>query len=161
MGPADQQKIQRMQANLSVIRSVSRWTTERLGEEIGVSRQTINSLEHGKTTMSKTQYLALRAVFNHEAVASGNTVLAQVIQALVDEPAEDELQEADTVVEDMGGDAAPCPDTMDAMSATTSILTDKKAVAAIAAALPAAVVPGVASLVIAPLLLKAIQKTQK
>lgn len=161
MGAADQQKIRRMQANLSVIRSVSHWTTERLGEEIGVSRQTINSLEHGKTTMSKTQYLALRTVFNHEAIASGNTALAQVIQALVDEPAEDELQEADTVEEDIGGDAAPCPDTMDAMSVTTSILTDKRAVAAIAAALPAAVVPGVASLVIAPLLLKAIQKAQK
>lgn len=161
MGVADQEKIERMQANLSVIRSVSRWTTERLGEEIGVSRQTINSLEHGKTTMSKTQYLALRAVFNHEAVASGNTALAQVIQTLVDEPAEDELQEAGTDAEGVGGEVTPRPDTMDAMSATTSILTDKKAVAAIAAALPAVVVPGVANLVIAPLLLKAIQKTQK
>lgn len=36
MGMAEQEKINRMQKNLSVIRNVARWTTERLGEEIGV-----------------------------------------------------------------------------------------------------------------------------
>ena len=84
MGMAEQEKINRMQKNLSVIRNVARWTTERLGEEIGVSRQTINSLEHNKTKMTKTQYLALRAVFNHEAtnVLADRKMAAAIAEAL-------------------------------------------------------------------------------
>lgn len=162
MGIADQERIGRMQENLSVIRNVARWTTERLGEEIGVSRQTINSLEHGKTKMSKTQYLALRAVFNHEAITTENTALAQVIQSLVDEPAEDGLLEQRTGASNGEADGEePSIDTMDAMSAATNILADKKAAAAIAGALSTAAIPGIAGLFIAPLVMKAIGKAQK
>lgn len=151
MGMAEQDKIRRMQENLSVIRNVARWTTERLGEEIGVSRQTINSLEHGKTTMTKTQYLALRAVFNNEAMVNENTALAQVIQSLVDEPVEEGHLEDEAWQED--AENKPCkPDAMDSLSVATNVLSNKKLVAAIGAALPAAVIPGLAGLVVAPII---------
>lgn len=147
MGIADQDKIKRMQDNLPVIRSVARWTAERLGEEIGVSRQTINSLEHHKTTMTKTQYLALRAVFNHEAMINENTALAQVIQSLVDEPIVGELSEKDKLKEHTTSSRERI-DTMDGLSTTTNILADKKLLTAIGAALPTATIPALTSLVI-------------
>lgn len=152
MGMAEQEKINRMQKNLSVIRNVARWTTERLGEEIGVSRQTINSLEHNKTKMTKTQYLALRAVFNHEAMISENTALAQVIQSLVDEPVEEAL--SDETEESSGAEDEAQLDAMDGMSVATNVLADRKMAAAIAEALPtamAAAMPPLTSLVVLPI----------
>ena len=85
----DSVRIQRLQQNLSAIRKVAGWTTERLGEEIGVTRQTVSNLERNKTPMTKIQYLALRTVLNHEIVANQNQALAHVIRALVDDPVED------------------------------------------------------------------------
>lgn len=159
MGMAEKEKICRMQKNLSVIRNVARWTTERLGEEIGVSRQTITSLEHNKTTMTKTQYLALRAVFNHEVMVSENTALAQVIQSLVDEPVEEamsvEARESDGVEE--GGRI----DAMDGMSVATNVLADRKMAAALAEALPKAIAtaaPSLANLVVLPIVKQMMKK---
>lgn len=148
---ADEEKIKRMQSNLSVIRNVARWTTARLGEEVGVSRQTINSLEHGKTSMTKTQYLALRAVFNHEAMASENTALAQVIYSLVDEPVDEILVGADR--EQASKKDGISISAMDSLSATTTILADKEKVKTVAAALSSIAAPGLASLMIMPLLM--------
>lgn len=91
----DKLRIERLQENLSAIRKVAGWTTERLGEEVGVTRQTISNLEKGKTPMTKTQYLAFRTVFNHEIVSNQNKMLANVILALVDDPVEDEISESD------------------------------------------------------------------
>lgn len=150
---ADQDKIRRMQESLSVIRNVARWTTERLGEEIGVSRQTINSLEHNKTKMTKTQYLALRAVFNNEAMVNQNTALAQVIQSLVDDPIAEESSS-----EEKNGGNSKMPDTMDALSVATNVLSDKKLVAAIGAALPATAISGLAGLVMVPVVTEFIRK---
>lgn len=158
MGLTDEAKIKRMQENLSVIRSVARWTTERLGEEIGVSRQTINSLEHNKTSMSKTQYLALRAVFNHEAMVAGNTALAQVIQTLVDEPIEKRSADKEVNGKEPEDPEEPAT-TMDGMSAATNILADKKAVAAIVGAITAAaVMPGITGLAVVPAVAQMLKK---
>lgn len=86
----EETRISRLQEHLSTIRKVAGWTTERLGEEIGVTRQTVSNLERNKTPMTKTQYLALRTVLNHEIVANQNQALAHVIRALVDDPVEDD-----------------------------------------------------------------------
>lgn len=86
----EEARISRFQEHLSTIRKVAGWTTERLGEEIGVTRQTVSNLERNRTPMTKTQYLALRTVLNHEIVANQNQALAHVIRALVDDPVEDD-----------------------------------------------------------------------
>lgn len=86
----EEARISRLQEHLSTIRKVAGWTTERLGEEIGVTRQTVSNLERNRTPMTKTQYLALRTVLNHEIVANQNQALAHVIRALVDDPLEDD-----------------------------------------------------------------------
>ncbi len=88
MDKADEKRIELFQKNLGTIRKVAGWTTERFGEEIGVTRQTISNLEKGRTPMTKTQYLACRAVLTYEIAESENQGLARVIRTLVDEPAE-------------------------------------------------------------------------
>ena len=55
-----------MQENLSVLRKVNGWTTEDLGAKIGVTKQTISNFENWKVKMTKTQYIALRTVFEYE-----------------------------------------------------------------------------------------------
>ena len=156
---AEKNRICRLQEHLSTIRKVAGWTTERLGEEIGVTRQTISNLERNKTPMTKTQYLALRAVFNHEAMISGNIALAQVIQSLVDEPVDESMpcEEGETDYTEEGKRV----DAMDGMSVATNVLADRKMVTAISKALPAAIaaaMPPLASLLVLPIAKRLVKK---
>lgn len=87
-------QIHRLQENLSSIRKIAGWTTEQLGERIGVTKQTISNLENKKTPMTLTQYIAIRAVLDFEiANNKENTVLPQVVTILLDKS--DELEEAE------------------------------------------------------------------
>lgn len=58
--------IKRLQDNLSVIRSAGGWSAEVFGDMIGVTKQTISNLENKNIVMSKTQYIAIRAVLDYE-----------------------------------------------------------------------------------------------
>lgn len=79
------EKILRLQKNLSIIRNLAGWTAEDLGENIGVTRQTITNLEKSqKRSMTKTQYIAIRAVLDYEIAHSNNETLANAISVLVD-----------------------------------------------------------------------------
>ena len=74
-------KVKRLQQNLASIRKIARWTAAELGDEIGVTKQTISNLENEKTPMNYTQYLAIRAVLSRE---EENTVLQKAVELLVD-----------------------------------------------------------------------------
>lgn len=113
MGFSDDVRIERMQKNLSTIRKAAGLTSDALGEEIGVSRQTIGNIENGRSKLTKTQYLAIRAVLNY--IAADNQELAQVVRALVDEPGEGEEPLGD-------GEVKTTKSTMDDMSKITEIL---------------------------------------
>ncbi len=78
-----------LQSNLSSIRKIAGWTTEQMGEKIGVTKQTISNLENGKTPMNFTQYIAIRSVLDCEIEENKeNEVLGQVIEILLDRGAE-------------------------------------------------------------------------
>ena len=62
-----EKSIKSLQENLSMLRKLYGWTMEQLGEKIGVTKQTISNLEHGKPQMSKVQYIAIRTIFETEA----------------------------------------------------------------------------------------------
>ncbi len=83
----DRAKILLMQENLAVLRGHAGWTAQRLADEIGVSKQTISNIETGKSSLTKTQYLAMRTVFNFEILERNNVRLAQALHNFVDEPA--------------------------------------------------------------------------
>ena len=59
-------EIAKLQNNLLLIRKASGWSAEEFGDMIGVTKQTISNLENKKTVMSKTQYIAIRAVLDYE-----------------------------------------------------------------------------------------------
>lgn len=79
------EKIKRLQANLSSLRNIANWTAEDLAKRIGVTKQTISNLEtsDGKTNqMNPTQYLAIRSVIDNEIISSENPVLREAMNYL-------------------------------------------------------------------------------
>lgn len=95
--------IDQFQGNLSAIRKVAGWTTQRLADELGVARQTVSNLETGRTAMTKLQYLALRTVFNAEIAQRDNQDLAKVIKTLVDDPVERRIRDSGRLAEPSPG----------------------------------------------------------
>lgn len=80
-----EKKIFLLQQNLSSIRKIAGWTTEQLGDKIGVSKQTISNLENNKTPMNFTQYIAIRSVLDCEIEENKeNEVLGRVVEILLD-----------------------------------------------------------------------------
>lgn len=65
-------EIERLQNNLLAIRKAGGWSAEEFGDMIGVTKQTISNLENKKTVMSKTQYIAIRAVLDYEMAEHPN-----------------------------------------------------------------------------------------
>ena len=118
MDKREEAAIQRMQENLAVIRKVGGWTTAQFGEEIGVTRQTVSNLEKGRTPLSKTQYLAIRAVLIHEIGSKSNEGLAQVVRALVDEPLEEPIDDVDSE------EPEPTKNAMEDMAMMTQLLSN-------------------------------------
>ena len=87
-------QIKRLQQNLSSIRKIAGWTAEVLGEKIGVTKQTISNIENNKSTMSFSQYIAIRSVLDAEiANNKDNELLPKVVAILLD--SEDEINEDD------------------------------------------------------------------
>ena len=99
-------QVKRLQNNLSAIRKIAGWTSEVLGDKIGVTKQTISNLENKKTQMNFTQYIAIRSVLDYEISNNKeNEVLPKVVALLLD--CEDELDESDySKVQDVVGTVA-------------------------------------------------------
>ena len=94
MDPEKKIRIRRLQQNLLAIRKFAGWTTEELGEQIGVTKQTISNLENGKTDMTLTQYIAIRAILDDEISShpENETLRAAVAILLDDEELSEEEQ---------------------------------------------------------------------
>lgn len=65
----EEREISELQNNLEMLRKLFGWTAEQLGNRLGVTKQTILNLEHGKPVMSKIQYIAIRSVMEVEAMS--------------------------------------------------------------------------------------------
>lgn len=79
-----QEHIARMKKYLPILRKAAGWKAEDLGELIGVTRQTITSLEKNEEyKMTKTQYIALRSVLYREAVLIENKHLEYLVDLLI------------------------------------------------------------------------------
>ncbi len=83
-------KVERLQTHLALIRTCAGWSSAQLGEKLGVTRQMINNLESGRNKMTMMQYLAIRHVLAEEISSSKKNkdtqMLQDVIRVLVDEP---------------------------------------------------------------------------
>lgn len=81
-------EIERLQENLLLIRRTVGWTAEEFGERIGVTRQTINNLEAKRNKLTKTQYIAIRAILDAEMAQSPDDteMLRYLLDVLIDNP---------------------------------------------------------------------------
>ena len=96
MNPKKEAQIKRLQDNLLAIRKFAGWTTKQLGDEIGVTKQTISNLERKSTKMTLTQYYAIRAVLNDEIEHHPeNEILCTAVPLLLDEEALSDEQRDD------------------------------------------------------------------
>lgn len=92
------EEIIRMQENLLLIRRTVGWTAEEFGDRIGVTRQTINNIEFGRSKLTKTQYIAMRSVLDAEMIQcpEETEMLRLLLHALVDHPEKyEEAERAD------------------------------------------------------------------
>ena len=81
-------EIQRMQDNLLLIRRAIGWTASEFGEQIGVTRQTINNIDSGRNKLTKIQYIAMRSVIDAEIVKhQEETKMVKILlDMLIDHP---------------------------------------------------------------------------
>ncbi|MGN1123784.1 MAG: helix-turn-helix transcriptional regulator [Eubacterium sp.] len=78
-------EIEKLTQSLPSIRKIAGWSSEELGELIGVTKQTISNIETRKSKMSKTQYIAIRTIIDYEiAEHPDNELLANVVYILLD-----------------------------------------------------------------------------
>ena len=96
------EEIARMQKHLLLIRRTVGWTADQMGERIGVTRQTINNIESGRSRLTKTQYIALRSVLDAEMLQSpeeDTQMLRLLLDALVDHPENYSEEERERITE--------------------------------------------------------------
>lgn len=83
-------RVERLQNNLSLIRTCAGWSAAELGDKLDVSRQMISNLETHRNNMTVIQYRAIRNAIDEEIAASkaqdDTQMLKDVIRVLVDEP---------------------------------------------------------------------------
>ena len=137
MSSTDEELINRLQTHLSTIRKAAGWSGERLANELGITKQTVSSLETGKTRMTKMHYLAIRAVFNNEIAVSGNEDLAKIIQLFVDQPIARELERLQKALEEKKAEAE---------KAKREVIAKQSAIVG-ATALTAALIPASSALI--------------
>ena len=82
------EEIKRLQDNLLLIRRAVGWTAEEFGNQIGVTRQTINNIESGRNKLNKTQYIAMRSVLDAEMVRcpEETEMLRILLDVFIDHP---------------------------------------------------------------------------
>lgn len=88
-------EIQRMQDNLLLICRAVGWNAEEFGNQIRVTKQTINNIENGRNKLTKTQCIAMRSVLDVEiAICPEETdMLRTMPDVFVDHP--DKYKEED------------------------------------------------------------------
>ena len=82
------EEIERLGKVLSLARQSLGWSTEQFAQQIGVTRQTINNLESGRGKLSKTQYMAIRCLFDDEIELHPDEteMLKTLLEMCVDNP---------------------------------------------------------------------------
>lgn len=81
-------EIDLLQENLKLIRRSAGWTIEEMANKIGVTKQTIINLEGLKSKMTKTTYIAIRAVLSDEMNTHPDEckMLYDILDIFVDNP---------------------------------------------------------------------------
>lgn len=117
--------LERLQDHLQLIRRAGGWTAEEFGEMIGVTKQTISNLENKRTPLTKTQYIAIRAVLDYEVKNNpDNAALDMIISFLLDNENLDkeDLEKAKSAAVYVSGAKKTGLDSKTIMSAISALL---------------------------------------
>ena len=160
---SSEKEIRRFQENLRVFRKLGGWTTQELGDMVGVTKQTISNLETKASKMSKIQYIALRSVLENEANSDSKNaeLLQKALLALLDDSKSDE-EYADA--EKQIGLAAAALSGGASVEAAMGLITAVPIAAGatvVAAAVAPAIVPAVAPVLLVGTWLSRITKNKK
>lgn len=88
IGDEKMDEIERLQQNLKLIRRTVGWTIEEFADKIGVTKQTIINFESNKSKITKTTYIAMRAVLSAEMEKNPEEckMLYDILDIFVDHP---------------------------------------------------------------------------
>lgn len=86
----EEDRISLLQDSLKIIRQLCKWRLEDFGQRIGVTKQTMSRLERKSVVMSRTMYIAIRAVLEEELAENDNDILRRAIPLLLREGSEGE-----------------------------------------------------------------------
>lgn len=132
-------EIEKLTQSLPSIRKIAGWSSEELGELIGVTKQTISNIETHKSKMSKTQYIAIRTIIDYEIVEHPeNELLANVVNILLDsDDTPENKQKAKATIEMLNktSKAAITSGAIAGISAVLSVLANPMAAPVLGAAI--------------------------
>ncbi|SEK18704.1 Helix-turn-helix [Pseudobutyrivibrio ruminis] len=75
----------KLQKNLKLIRKVGGWTATDFARLVGITRPTLSKIEKSDDlVMTRTQYIAIRKLLDHEIIENKNELLDIVVRVLVD-----------------------------------------------------------------------------
>ena len=80
--PSDEKTRQILQDNLKSIREILNWTSEDLGNLIGVTKQTISNLETKNSKLTKLHYIAIRTVVDFEISQASKLIVSSKSAAI-------------------------------------------------------------------------------
>lgn len=134
-----EREIEKLTQSLPSIRKIAGWSSEELGELIGVTKQTISNIETRKSKMSKTQYIAIRTIIDYEiAEHPENELLGKVVAILLDsEDTPEDKQKAKATIEmlDKTSKSAISSGALAGFSALLSVLASPAVAPAIGSAI--------------------------
>lgn len=162
MGNPSDCNIERLQKNLAVLRKLAGWSGNDLADMLGVSRQTILSLEtKNDYKMSKIQYIAIRALLDEKA--KEDETLTKVIQVLLDQedPPEELQEKIQTVTTETIASLGPRAGSIAGAEAALKAISQISLTLGVAAAGLPGVAAGVAAFAASPWIKSIIQKEKE
>lgn len=74
-----EKRITEFQNNLRMARKAAGLTAVKLGQMVGLTRQSVYNIEQGKTKMTKAQYIAFQVVLRYKLGGDDSNWLKQII----------------------------------------------------------------------------------
>ena len=100
-------EIELFRKNMLILRKLSGWTAEQLGNKVNKSKQSIINIERNNASLTKNNYLLLRRAFDIEAderAEKGDMVLRQAMNILLNpeetKDEDDDCQEKFNIIAD-------------------------------------------------------------
>lgn len=82
--------LERLQRELPILRSIAGWSSQRLADELEVTRTTIHNLENKIFPMTRLYYIAIISLLVTESLRSHNSLIHRAIYILVTNDEEEE-----------------------------------------------------------------------